>query len=537
MYEINEGCRVSHNSKDFYCRYMNIDLPLFPRSATYTGKFGQELIKLGMDSFPFRIHPVDLVLHGVLKPSLYVGLPQSYFDTWKNFPVRPRESEIDDSMAGMYDCHISPIFAKSIVDLLHPYDGELKRPFREKFQSEIPEKFTECTHPNRGKYISAEAYIAYWQAYAIADGFYKYRHAEFFLSSHDGKRQCIEMAKSKAKSFIEKYGDAFDRLSWYRTIVTGVNFSALSCSCGDVFAFAQRYSKVNNDSLRKDLRLLLELDAKWKFQVKKHGCVVLKNARNSLSKDIYLVYEQLRLLDVPANAIFEEFSPAYFGAVFTPLSEVLQFEEYVLKQSFLSLGKFYCAEIKAREYECSDQVFDALMQVPGFDTWMRAFHDLHESLNEPKEQPVSFKQNRIVDALIIMSVRTEIVLRELFRPVLDSESDLSIIDFLKAAKAHLTDKKLKIVDEVCSAKNAKKTKLHNTPPDIFIGIDDMAFSKWSKQDVCLFRAIMKFIAARNYFAHHAYKDDEINIQASALSKQILESLFATLLFFQKHKKT
>ena len=72
--------------------------------------------------------------------------------------------------------------------------------------------------------------------------------------------------------------------------------------------------------------------------------------------------------------------------------------------------------------------------------------------------------------------------------------------------------------------------------DLFVEIDKLSPKNWSKKDAFFLRALLTFITARNYFAHHAYKDDVINIQTSEIAKKILESLLATLLFFQKNKK-
>lgn len=536
MSDLNESRRINYSTDEVFCRYLSIDLPLSLRSPTYTGKFGQELKKVGIEKLPLGITLSDLVLSGALAPSLYVVLPREYFDGWINFPECPRQSSSDDhTLARMYSCQPLPQQAKALNELLHPYDGELKATFKAKFQADIPKSFSACDHPNHGCYIPAEVYIPYWQVYALAGSFHKYRHADSFLSSKNGKTRCLELIKSTSVAFINKYGKAFDLISWYKTILAGATFSTLNCTHGQLVELTQKHSNVTADLLKQDLRLLLDLDADWNSILQKYGCSVLNKARLCLSKDIYLVYEQLRLLGTTATSIFDEFSPNYFDLIYTPIHEVLQSEGHEFRMSFVSLGMHYCNQIRIWGYDCTEEVFDALIQVPGFDAWMRAFHDLHASINDNK-QCVSFRQNRIVDALIVISVRTEIVLREMFRSGLNAASDAVIVDFLKVIKNHLTDNKQKIISEACSKNHSENTKLHQRPDDIFVAIEQISFCKWSNEDVFFFRSLLRFITARNYFAHHAYKDDELNCQSSTLSKQILESLLTTLLFFQKHKK-
>lgn len=535
MSDFNESRRINYGSDEIYCRYLCIDLPRSLRSRTYTGKFGQELKKIGIVKFPFEITVSDLILRGGLAPSLYVTLPREYFDGWINFPHCPRESDSNnDSLIGMYACHLLPEKAKDLNDMLHPYDGELKSTFRDKFQSNIPNSFDVCNHPGGVQYISAETYLPYWQVYALAGSFHTYRYAECLLSPQEGKVQCLGLIKSAAETFIKKYSEAFDRISWYKTISAGVHFGRIECINGQLHELVKEHSRVTVELLKQDLRLLLELDADWNSIIKINGCVVLENVRNRLSKDIYLTYEQLRLFGIPASSLFEEFSPNCVGGPCTSLHEVLQFEGFGFKKSFVSLGTFYCNQAQAWGYGCTEEVFNALMHVPGFDAWIRAFHDLHESINAPNKQLVSFRQNRVVDALIVMSVRTEIVLREMFRDKIGSKSDEPIGTFLKSLKAEIQSDAANVLDTCCNEIKAN-TKLNNRPCDLFTNVENIKPSNWAKKDIFFLHALLKFLTARNYFAHHAYKDEDLNGQESVLSREILESLLATLLFFHKHK--
>lgn len=348
--------------------------------------------------------------------------------------------------------------------------------------------------------------------------------------------KCLQLIKTASKSFIQKYGNVFDRISWYKTIIASITFGNLNVTNTQLLELTQIQENFTIDLLKDDLLLLLKLDADWNLILKQYGCTVLQNVRSSLSKDIYLVYKQLQLLGMPASLIFEHFTTNYSEVSYTPLHDVLQSEGYEFKQSFIEFGSYYCDQMRKWDYACTEEVFDSLIQVPGFDTWIRAFHDLHKSINDTNKRPINFGQNRIIDALIVISVRTEIVLREMFRDELESTSDKGITHFLNSTKLKIKNDVTKIL-ETCCNEIKDKTKLHKRPNNLFDDIDQFCPCGWSRKDTFFLQALLKFITARNYFAHHAYKDNELNIQTSMLSRKILESLLTTLLFFQKNKKT
>lgn len=535
MSDFKEISKIRFNTADCYCRYLNIDLTLYPYSTKYTGRFGKYLKKLGIDNFPFNIHLPDLIINGALKPSLYVELPRSFFDAWDNFPTNPqiRTNEYF-SIVGNYSLEILARPATHLDDFLHPYNAKLKETFFKKFKTEVPKNLTQIEHSNGNKYIAAEAYLPYWQAYALASHFYQYRFAESLLSPEEGKTLCIDLIKRNVKVFINKYGEIFNRISWYKTIVNTAIHKNTDHTEHNLFILAQKNSQVTTVTLTQDLKHLLELDAAWSSQIKKHGCTVLQNTQSHLRGDIYLVYKQLRLLDKSANSLFAEFASNSRVARFTPLHQALGVEKYNLKTAFVSYGQFYCSEINDWGYNCTDQVFESLYLIAGFDAWLRAFHDLHLSINTQNKIPINFTQDRIVDALIIMSVRTEIVLREIFRSVIQNKSDESITAFLKEVQNYLNDFTANILE---TSRNEIKntTKLNTQPVDLFEKTNKLKPKNFGKEKNYFLHSILKFITARNYFAHHSYKDDEINFKTSAIAAEILKSLISTLLFFHKNK--
>ncbi|WOD08734.1 hypothetical protein [Marinomonas sp. GJ51-6] len=97
---------------------------------------------------------------------------------------------------------------------------------------------------------------------------------------------------------------------------------------------------------------------------------------------------------------------------FTPLRAVLNFEEFLIEDSFINYVPIYADEfIKGLDINLSD-LYSAFEPVKGFDTWVRSFYDLHQVINRGGD--INFYQSRILDALLVITIRTEIVLRGVF---------------------------------------------------------------------------------------------------------------------------
>ncbi|MGO3451031.1 MAG: hypothetical protein ACTIM4_07045 [Marinomonas sp.] len=238
---------------------------------------------------------------------------------------------------------------------------------------------------------------------------------------------------------------------------------------------------VTADLLKADLLKLLELDAEWLSIINKIGCAVLEKARLELTKDAYIIYVQLQLLGLSSGEIFDEFTPDNWVGDYTPLGEVLRAEGLGMKKSFVSFGKHYCQRISEWEYTCTEDIFNSLSNITGFDSWMRAFYDLHNTINDPVKPVVSFKQSRIVDSLIVMSVRAEIVLREMFRNKLDkTKINGDMATFLRATMPELEEESSRFVECACN-KISDSTKLNSQPRDMFQMIDDMTIKGASKK--------------------------------------------------------
>lgn len=539
-----EHCLLSYSRQDIYSRYLRLNLPNVPFDFK-SSQFGQLLKDLGINAFPFSICPADLIYHQVLQPSLYVEFPQEHFEQWERFPKLGSRGVIPHLDVSLEPRYFPLRHITDINDFLHPYDTDLKDTFAKKFSSQIPTQPPLKNHPNGRPYISAEAYIPYWQAYALASIFHKVRHLSFFLSHNPGKSQCLDWMKNQVFQFIEKFGNTFERLSWYRTVTAHGQFFNHQYSPREHLALSHYRSSSNSDNLKQDMQLLLSLHHSWEQQIKEHGCLVLQNTTTHLTQDIYYLYEQLRLLGFSATQLFEEYQSESRTKSASNLHQVLNMEYYDFRKTFTLFGDSYS---KAGEwgYSINEHTFEQLFQVQGFDSWVRSFYDLHQELNDKMRPKATFKLSRILDKLLVMSVRTEIVLREMLRPTLGSQSDEPLPQLLKRIKELTPAPILKeVLGEYCRhvKKDKSLTKLNQKPENLFQNIDAISVpcsnpdgkeKTCSEEKTYFLRSILKFITARNYFAHHSYKDDELDIKTSLLSKEILESLISTILFFNRH---
>lgn len=534
LYDIG---KFSIDSNDKYCRYLDIQLPLYPSHASSSGRFGQQLKDFGI-IFPSKITIFDLVFSEIFKPSLYVELPKSYFDSWDNFPLLSANFiNSHDSDVGWYNMHILPSETNDLHEYLHPYDWQLKETFVKKFQSDLVEKPIEHQHKNGNKFIAGEVYLPFWTLYALANSYYRYRHVASIISGNDAKERVLDIIKQDVSRFSSKYAQIFERNSWFKTILAIAYYSENEVSYRELFEFSKHYSNVNQSLLKEDLKNLMCLYTEWSAQIKKHGCSVLTTACRHLTLDIYYIFEQLKLLGCLGDDLFYEFSYPSRSINIMPLHEILNYEKILFRQIFISFGKHYCSDTKALEQEFTDSVYARLYDIKGFDAWIRAFNDIHKNINNRRKSKATFDQFRIIDSLIVITIRTEIVIRELFRPIMgDAKSNAAMKVLLKNIDERIDDFGQCILSQVCNREIYKITELHDMPTQIFKQIEEIKkYNLWKNEQFYYFKEFLKFITARNYFAHHAYKDSEINEPLSSLAAEIIKACIVTLLFINKHK--
>ena len=176
--------------------------------------------------------------------SIFFIAAREYFDSWDNFPQCPAQTKTQDhDIVGCYNLYISRDRTGTLHNLLHPYDNETQNSFVEQYQFNEIESYPTLEHPNRSKYIPTEVYIPYWQAYAIASCYYKLRHAASFSSN--AKELVMDIMRKQTNTSVEKYGQSFERVSWFKTIVAGAQLSNSHFTYGELMELLQENANVS----------------------------------------------------------------------------------------------------------------------------------------------------------------------------------------------------------------------------------------------------------------------------------------------------
>ena len=524
---------------NFYCRYFDIHLNSTNSQKPCGGKFGSYLSKMfGVNSLPYGLKLIDLVLLGCFSADLFVKLPKEYFLKWKNYPIVSAQFDDDmdekDKYARFYNLHITVGDETKLNDFANPYDTSLRESFVNKYSIDIPAKLEITQHPNGRSFLPYEAYFSYWRAYVIVEMLEKCKFIDLYVNETEGINRIIIETKLLNEKWNDKYRETFDRLSHYITFSTMFIFSNARVNCTDrnISEYLLKVSKSSISDLKSDLASLLELHYMWQSKFENNGFKAIKLALIHLKRDIYFLYEWLCSAGYEKNVLFRDYS--YQGrrsAPWSQLKDVLDFEEIRFSESFKKYVPIYLksepACINCRKLT---QIYDRLSAYDSFEVWVRSFYDLHESIN--RKDIIHFVQPRTLDNLLVLTIRTEILIRTMFSTIME-EKDPDLLKNLirKLAKA-VDDPDGKVVLEtISSSDNWKLTELRDKPEDIFGNIEACSVGKkWTQCQKYYFNNFLKFVASRNYFAHHHYIDDEISIHVNKICGNILVSCLNSILF-------
>jgi len=533
---------VRYSSADKHCRYLDASLCHEHWSGFCGGRFGRYLCdRFDLEKLPYDLKLSTLILNRAFSPDLFVKLPDTFFRKWTNFPECPAfwESDlnVEEIAAGYYDIHYHYFSSDEFTlnDLLHPYDREPRQEdFVQRFQSEIPQTFNIVKLAKSRRYLSNEAYFAYWRGYVLVDALYGYLDIEKFLPAEEGMQKIIAIIAKTNNYWNEQYSCIFNRISLYRTstaILVSDNIKN-NLTYREIGSFLLNYAgELNPNCLEEDLEKLLVLFSRWHRLIESDGRISLKTPLELLRQDIYFLFEWLcTSTDLDENHYFDKWSYKHMCAEkWTQLEDVLNYEEFKLKKTFLRNVPYYCGEIKEFGYlDDLTNVYVRLCDIEGFEPWNRSFLEIHKSLN--KNSIIQFKQPRILDYLIVISIRTEIVIRGMFCKYIQKEDPTDLRKVFSGLVAAL---KNEMATKVLLSLNNdwKVTKLNEKPEEIFARIDSIKSIKgWSKESLHFYKQILKFVTSRNYFAHHSYKDDCINSGTSLITAEVLKSCIQSLVF-------
>ena len=535
------------NGLDRYCRYLNVGLygadnpPSIGTSATIChGSFGQFLKdRLRIQRMPCGLLMADMIVNGALIPDLFVGLPPDYFLSWRRFPLTDDSETPPELKSADYHSISVPDHGKwSLESALHPYDGQLKSSFVDRFSEKVPRNLVNHKHPNGISFRPFEAYFRYWKGYIFVEALDGYEDIGFFLSSKIGRETLISNFKKTSERWAVEYEDIFDRLSFYRTaktILTLWEGAGRTTTGKELSEFILDVSTGTTELLERDLEKLLILFGHWRTK-QQAGRRYFQQAIEQLRCDVFLLLEWLcPLTGKREEMYFEKWSQPH--QEYVKLKDVISYEEFELEESFIDFAPYYSRPlVEAGILADAKSVYARLAKQDSFWPWIRAFSDLHNQLRHTSPtKPLVFKQPRVLDRLLVLAVRTEILIREFFITAAKNEENQNLKGIFREFSNMLPPASAAqiILSEVSECSNWKQTRLHKKPEEIFGNIDSIPRNtRWGEFQHHIIKSILRFATARNYFAHHSFKDGLINRQVEELPRGILVSCLETAIFVE-----
>lgn len=530
---------VKYSTEDYYLSYLDLSLHSEKPWALCGGRFYSYLKNnLGIVSLPYDLKLIDLILDGDNTDELFVELPSEYFISWVNYPFlgegfnKGSNELINNSMyfnINIIDCELD-----DLSDFLHPYDLNLKELFHDAYKTAHPKNLIVCEHPNGRKFRPYESYVAYWRAYVVFEVIQGCKFVERYLNKADATEFVKKKFKDVNDVWVGKYRAGFNRLSLYRSFVTRARMSRFDCRFNycDISDYVLRYTGSSVFDLKSDMTNLLIIYNEWEIKHNSTGLGSYSKAMKLLKRDIYFLFEWLCYSGMKEADVFELYSHENANhRLHLQLNDVLDFEEIKFADLFVKYTPHYSMDIHSwlSDFDLNE-IYKHLESFGSFMPWMRGFYDIHLLINAKHD--VELAQPRIIDNLLVMAVRTEITIREIFSAHSGcDEPDLLREIFLNLPKHIGNDKASAVFCAVADKTNWSLTMLRQRPDDIFSNVDSCFVGKaWSAEQRHFFKTILRFVTARNYFAHHSYKDEELNSNVSKLGADVLVSCLHSILY-------
>ncbi|EOX1786402.1 hypothetical protein ACPD1L_001392 [Vibrio cholerae] len=528
---------ITYSESDYYLNYLNISAHYVNNNRFCNGKFFSYMEKsFGIKKLPYDIKLLDLVKTNESMYELFVELPVEYFNEWERYPILGYANRHEDNKirnASYYDILIHSVQDEQLSDLIHPYDTTLRDTFLKSYKVDKPKDIITYQHPNGRDYRPYEFYLSYWRSYIVFEVINNCKFIERYLNKEKGKKYIEEEYKRVNDFWVSKYGNTFNRLATYRTVKSRLVLSQadINCSYGEICTFLFNHLDISGEELESDMTLLLELYSDWENKLKYHGLTSYNMGLEQLKKDIYFLFEWLCISGVSERDLLEKWSYKNRQTrSWSQLQDVLDFEEIKFNKSFKQYIPSYSQSInKWLEGVNLEQIYLELESLDSFYPWIRGFYDLHETLNNKKH--IHLIQPRILDNLLVVTIRTEIIIKDLLlSKFYCQEDDLKKV-FLRLSECIENNEAKAIFKSVSDKQNWKMTELRERPEDIFEKVDSCSVGKsWSSNQKYFFSQILKFVTSRNYFAHHSYKDDELNEQINELCRSVFISCLHTVLY-------
>lgn len=125
------------------------------------------------------------------------------------------------------------------------------------------------------------------------------------------------------------------------------------------------------------------------------------------------------------------------------------------------------------------------------------------------------------------------LIRAIFEKMVSPNAPRDLVDVFNhfANKCLEKSKDRSILGRVADEANWTLTKLSGKPHGIFSSIDSLPLKPGKSPLVHnIFTTILRFVTARNYFAHHSFEDETLNNQVSELAGKVLKSCVESVLY-------
>ncbi|WP_166167703.1 hypothetical protein [Acinetobacter sp. SA01] len=524
---------------DKYSSYMSIGV----HSADYNqkicnGKFA-EFLKTNFDlqKLPYDMKLLDLLVASPSSYELYVKLPEEFFKSWKNYPsLGDNFDDMNEDLNSVFyfDLVLLSTDSFEIKDLVHPYDSNLKQSFVEKYkQTNQIDSVEKVEHENGRFFYPCEMYLAHWRAYVLVETIVECKFIEKYKTAVDGKKNFLEKFIKINEEWTRKYKSTLDIVSTYKTVS-----ARLGDENSDVNFHKDLLDFLNIDiqDIETTIENLLIIYKKFSGINKSKKITDFDNALNLLQQDIYLMVEWLEYLGVQRANIHKKWSYEKFSNEnWVELSEVLPRMEIVDNSTLVKFSQYYLDPLvfkwmESNHFEIENLIND-LSALETSKVWIRTFSRLHKEIQTNKRL-INFDFPLIIDSLLVLTIRTESILRERLEELCGGNENLindvvnKLGEFAKGQDKRVFNNVKSLQDE-----NKRLTKLEERPENIFKKIQEVRMPNGlSGSRESFIRNILMFIIARNYFAHHSYKDSEIGYVQSILAKQIIVACFTTIIF-------
>ena len=241
--------------------------------------------------------------------------------------------------------------------------------------------------------------------------------------------------------------------------------------------------------------ILLAFHWQWNNDFKRNKKFMYKKSLEVLEQDIWFLYEWLcSLHSGDGETIFiEKWSQDHTRCElgWTDIKKIVRYEEFFIEKKFITSVPTY-QNILPKKTADLYEIFKQLSHYDSFWPWARSFHDMHKSLNTTGL--VVYQQPRIIDYLIILTIRTEIVIRTIFADWCTEETPSDLKNLIKQASnsTSINDNEKRMLISI-AGNDWQLTDLRTMPENIFQKIDDCETGlSWGKEVRFIFKQILKF---------------------------------------------